>query len=151
MADELTPITSFKDEYRFLSNFWPATVLFENILYPTVEHAYVAAKTLDRTTRLGIAAISTPGKVKRVGRSLELRPDWELVKLTVMEDLLELKFMHADLRRMLQATAPRELIEGNTWGDTFWGVCDGVGENHLGKLLTKTRDAFPPCAMESLK
>jgi hypothetical protein len=38
---------SFHNEYRFLSNFYPAEVSFEGLVFPTVEHAYVAAKTTD--------------------------------------------------------------------------------------------------------
>lgn len=140
MAHEVEPITSFQGEHRFLSNFWPATVWFDGFTYSSVEHAYVAAKTLDQVARMTICQMSSPGQVKRFGRGLVLRPDWELVKLPVMEDLLKRKFAHADLRERLQLTAPRMLIEGNTWGDTFWGVCNGVGENHLGKLLMKIRD-----------
>ena len=36
----------------------------------------------------------------------------------------------------------QELVEGNTWGDKVWGVCDGVGENNLGKTLMRIRDAL---------
>jgi len=37
-------IDSFKGDFRFLSNFYPVNVDYEGIMYPTVEHAYVAAK-----------------------------------------------------------------------------------------------------------
>ncbi len=143
MADSLTPITSFRDEHRFLSNFWPAPVLYEGILFPTVEHAYVAAKTLDLDQRRAIAEKAQPGAAKRAGRKLVLRPDWDEVRLPTMRALLEQKFQIVELRRLLQATEGRELIEGNAWGDTFWGVCGGVGENHLGKILMQIRDSFP--------
>lgn len=56
-----------------------------------------------------------------------------------MEDLLRQKFSKTPLRRLLLATGEAELIEGNTWGDTYWGVCHGVGQNHLGCLLMKIR------------
>jgi ribA/ribD-fused uncharacterized protein len=143
MANQVEPITSFSGEFRFLSNFWPALVWFEGFTYSSVEHAYVAAKTLSQVERMTICQMSSPGAVKRYGRKLKLRPDWELVKVQVMEDLLERKFQNVALRRLLHATRGRELIEGNTWGDTFWGVCNGVGENQLGQLLMKIRDSFP--------
>ncbi|HKQ50267.1 MAG TPA: NADAR family protein [Phycisphaerae bacterium] len=134
------PISSFFGEYRFLSNFWPAVVEYENITFSSVEHAYQAAKTLDMAERRRIAAIVEPGDAKRAGRALRLRPDWEQVKIGVMEDCVRYKFTHhADLREKLLATGDAELIEGNTWGDRFWGVCDGQGENHLGKILMKVR------------
>lgn len=137
MADRV--IDSFQGDYRWLSNFEPVDVVFEGELYPSVEHAYVAAKTLDRELRKTIALMATPGAAKRAGRAIKLRPDWEMVKLDVMEKLVRQKFMHVRLRRLLLSTGDMEIIEGNTWGDTFWGVCNGVGENHLGKIIMAVR------------
>jgi ribA/ribD-fused uncharacterized protein len=135
------PIQTFSGEYRFLSNFWPAVVEYEGITYPSVEHTYQSAKTLEMAERRRIAAIVEPGDAKRAGRALpNQRADWEQVKLRVMEECVRYKFtQHADLREKLLATGDAELIEGNTWGDRFWGVCDGQGENHLGKILMKVR------------
>jgi ribA/ribD-fused uncharacterized protein len=133
-------IDSFQGEYRFLSNFWPAQVVFEGITYPTAEHAYQAAKSLDPTERQRIAASPTPAEAKRAGRALKPREDWETVKFDVMERVVRDKFTrHADLRQQLLATGDAELIEGNTWGDRVWGVYQGAGENRLGKILMKVR------------
>lgn len=140
-------ISSFQGDHSFLSNFWPCVVALDSVEYPSVEHAYVAAKTLDPQVRLKARTCRTPGDVKRLGRKISLRTDWNEIKLSVMSELLDQKFgRHPDLRKRLLATGDRQLIEGNTWGDTFWGVCNGVGENHLGKLLMKTREKFksPP-------
>src|SRR5437867_11486421 len=87
-------IESFEDEYRFLSNFWPATVEFEGLTYPTVEHAYQSAKTLDMNERKRIAGLATPAEAKRAGRQLALRGDWEQVKCDVMERCVRYKFTH---------------------------------------------------------
>lgn len=134
-------IAEFRGEYRFLSNFWPATVVFEGIEYPTVEHAYQAAKTLDVNERKRIALLATPGDAKRAGRALPLRADWENVKLGVMEQCVRYKFTHhAELCAKLLATGDAYLEEGNTWGDEFWGTVNGRGENHLGKILMKVRE-----------
>jgi ribA/ribD-fused uncharacterized protein len=133
-------IDSFKGENRFLSNFWPAEVMLDGMLFPTVEHAYVAAKTLDPEKRAEIRLVNTAGQVKRLGRTLDLRTDWDKVKLTIMEDLVRQKFQHPELAALLLATGDQELVEGNTWGDTFWGVCFDVGCNHLGLILMKVRD-----------
>ncbi len=134
------PITEFQGEHRFLSNFWPAEVVHEGISYPSAEHAYQAAKTLDRAERRRIAAILDPGDAKREGRKLALRPDWETAKFTVMEHCVRDKFTrNADLAAKLLATGDAELIEGNTWGDRVWGVYQGQGENRLGKLLMMVR------------
>jgi predicted NAD-dependent protein-ADP-ribosyltransferase YbiA (DUF1768 family) len=74
-----------------------------------------------------------------MGRSVKLRPDWESIKLDVMETAVRIKFTDPELAAKLIATGDEELIEGNWWNDTFWGVCNGVGENHLGKILMKVR------------
>ena len=135
----MAEITSFHGEHRFLSNFWPAPVVLDGVTYPTVEHAYVAAKTTDLERRAEIAQVERPGEVKRIGRKLKLRDDWEAVKLSVMADLVRQKFAHPELRRMLLDTGDANLVEGNTWGDTFWGVCRGQGKNHLGRILMEVR------------
>lgn len=133
-------IDSFLCDNWFLSNFFPCRILYERIEYPTVEHAYQAAKTLDNNIRITIANKETPGQAKRAGKILQLRPDWEVIKLSIMEELLHLKFSNDSLKEKLLSTFPSTLIEGNTWNDTFWGVCKGQGQNNLGKLLMKIRD-----------
>lgn len=132
-------ITRFADEHAFLSNFYPAPVVLDCVTYPTVEHAYQAAKTLDLDQRMTVARMRTPGAAKRVGRTLTLQGDWETVRLAIMEDLLRQKFSAPDLAELLRRTAYQPLVEGNTWGDRFWGRFDGEGENHLGRLLMHIR------------
>jgi ribA/ribD-fused uncharacterized protein len=136
-----TKIAELQREYRFLSNFYPAAVEFEGLTYPTVEHAYQSAKTLDTNERKRIAALPTPSDAKREGRKLKLREDWERVKFDVMERCVRYKFTRNDeLRAKLLATGDAVLEEGNDWGDQVWGVVNGVGENRLGKILMKVRD-----------
>jgi hypothetical protein len=106
--------------------------------YPSVEHAYQAQKTLDRKLRKCFLT-GNAGQAKRNGQRIELRKDWYDVSLNIMENLLKQKFSDNDLKQKLIETSDEELIEGNWWGDTFWGVCNGIGENHLGKLLMKVR------------
>jgi N-glycosidase YbiA len=132
-------INGFKDEYRFLSNFWHARVVLDGQIFPSVEHAYQAAKTLDRPSRIAIALCETPGAAKRAGKQAPMRDGWDDMKLAVMEDLLRQKFKDPELADQLLDTEGHELVEGNFWGDVFWGVCRGKGENHLGKLLMKIR------------
>jgi ribA/ribD-fused uncharacterized protein len=95
---------------------------------------------LDFAEREKIIAQVTPGQAKRAGKKLNLRPDWDSKRLEVMLELLQRKFETPFLRTELLNTHPNELVEGNTWGDTFWGSCGGKGENNLGKLLMKVRD-----------
>lgn len=143
MLDAFTQsvIGPFRGEYAFLSNYHPAPVVFEGILYPTVEHAYQAAKTLDQEERRRIANLPTPGQAKRAGRRVQLRPDWENVKIDVMTQLLRRKFTcYPDLGEKLLATGDLPIVEINWWNDTFWGVCGGRGENNLGKLLMAIRE-----------
>jgi ribA/ribD-fused uncharacterized protein len=114
-----------------------------------LEHAYQAAKTLDPKLRRPFQRVLKAGQAKHMGRELVLRPDWENVKEQIMLDLLRQKFKDRELSLLLRQTENRELIEGNNWHDTFWGVCNGkcwrgphepVGENKLGKLLMQVRD-----------
>lgn len=132
-------IDSFRKEYRFLSNFFPAVVWLDRKHYVTVEHAYQASKTLNKEERRAISACNTPGQAKRLGRRVTLREDWNEVKLSVMSDLVAQKFEDPTLRKLLLATGKELLIEGNTWNDTYWGMCRGVGANHLGKILMEVR------------
>lgn len=135
-------ITQFEGPYRFLSNFHPCPVGigYDGDVYPTVEHAFQASKTLDRAERAHVRSSAYPGQAKLRGRKVTLRPAWENIKLSIMYDLVLCKFVNdVKLQQLLLATGDRELIEGNTWGDKFWGTCDGVGENHLGKILMQVR------------
>ncbi len=134
-------IDRFDGEYRWLSNFHPVSVMFEQREYRSVEHAYQAAKTLDISQRARIQQAATPGLAKKIGRAVTIRSDWPESKLDVMLELLNQKFNseRPELRALLRATGDRELIEGNYWGDTYWGVCRGKGENHLGRLLMLIR------------
>lgn len=133
-------IESFDEAFSFLSNFHPSPIVFEGIEYRTVEHAFQAAKTLDLVKRKTIASVGLPGIAKKLGRSLKLREDWEEVKLKVMLELVRIKFQDYELKLQLLATHDATLIEGNWWDDTFWGVCKGVGTNHLGRILMQVRD-----------
>ena len=136
----MTVIDRFTGDYDFLSNFHPSPIEVDGVLYPTVEHAFQAAKTEDPEEKRGAAEAPTPGSAKRKGRKVQLRSDWEQVKVGIMEDLVRLKFMtHPDLREQLLATGDAQLVEGNNWNDRFWGVCRGQGRNQLGIILMKIR------------
>lgn len=130
-------IDKFENQFEFLSNFFPC---FER--NKTVEHFYQAAKTDDPIERHKVIDTATPAGAKKAGRKVTIRPDWDSIKLSVMEELLRTKFNDPHLRQALVSTGSEELVEGNWWGDTYWGVCKGVGENHLGKLLMKLRAEY---------
>lgn len=132
------PILEFTGAYRFLSNFYYASVMLDGIWYPTVENAYQAAKTLNNELRAQFRKCG-PGTAKKLGQTLQLQDGWEDIKLEIMEVLVRQKFKHTDLATKLLATKDAELVEGNYWNDKFWGVCRGEGLNHLGKILMKVR------------
>lgn len=144
------PIKRFDGANRFLSNFWYASVAFDGVVYPSVEHAFQAAKTLDPDKRRGIVHAPGPGIAKRLGRKLTLRPDWEQVKEAIMLNLLRQKFAHDPLRSALIATGDAQIIDGNIWGDTYWGVdVNKGGMNRLGILLMQVRDEIKEPVFET--
>lgn len=128
-----------EEGHDFLSNFYRSTVRFEGNLYSTVEHAYQAAKTTDRSVREIIRKAPSPAEAKKLGQGICLRPDWLEIRLDVMRLLVREKFENPFLRPLLVATDDAELILNNKWNDKFWGVCRGVGENWLGKILMEER------------
>ena len=142
-------IKKFEGKYRFLSNFYPSRIEFVHVnergditgvWAPTVEHAYQSLKTENLNECLKVLSAHTPGEAKNLGRKVTMRPDWDNIKLPVMENLLKRKFSDNVLKEQLLNTKDEELIEGNYWNDTYWGVCRGVGQNNLGKLLMKVRN-----------
>lgn len=136
-------IETFSEVFHFLSNFHPAPMIFDSIAYPTSEHAYQAMKTKNDNQRLNISILKTPGEAKKYGRSVKLRSDWDEIKLKVMEEIVFAKFTQNPLlQEKLLATDDIKLEEGNTWGDTYWGICDGKGKNYLGKILMDLRESL---------
>lgn len=155
-------ISQFRDEYAFLSNYFPSPILVPCVkvvpfgtpaaefctVAPTVEHAFQARKTDDLVLREKIATARTAGTAKRMGREVILPPDWEVRKTTVMWNCLVQKFTaHPELMKKLVDTSPKFLVEGNSWHDNYWGVCicgdrcENKGRNVLGKFLMLIRDA----------
>ena len=141
-------INNFDGEYAFLSNFYDSPIKGDDgITYPTVEHFFQAMKTEDLDYRRRISWASTPGIAKRMGRTLQLRPDWEAVKEDYMHIALIKKFADPKLKEKLLATGDAVLVEGTTWHDCYWGVCNcekcaGNGLNRLGHHLSRVRDFY---------
>ena len=132
-------VRGFRGEYQFLSNFTPAEVVWDGVTYPTVEHAFQAAKTFDAEEREVVRSASTPASAKKLGKTVELRQDWQQVKLGIMKELVRQKFQHPVLRDQLLSTGDDVLIEENWWNDQFWGVSKGKGKNHLGRIIMEVR------------
>jgi ribA/ribD-fused uncharacterized protein len=132
-------INSFRGNYYFLSNMYPCPVVYEGMEFKCAEAAFQAAKTLNLEMRKRFTQMDG-FEAKRFGRSVKLRDDWDKVRLPVMSWVLLDKFTrNADLKEKLLMTGDMPLIEGNNWNDRFWGVCNGVGDNNLGKLLMRLR------------
>lgn len=133
------PITNFHGDYNFLSNFHPCRVSYNGLTYLSSESAYQAQKTLDTAEREKFALMSAI-EAKNFGKRVKLRDDWEKVKVRVMFEIVLCKFkQNPDLRRKLLETGDEEIMEGNAWGDRFWGLCKGEGKNWLGRILMKVR------------
>ena len=133
-------INKFSGKYEFLSNFFPCYVTYNGDVYSSVERAFQAAKCLNKSDRIRFQVIGTNADAKKLGRQVDLRPDWETLKVDIMYQLLKSKFQNnAELRNKLVDTGDSRLIEGNQHGDTFWGVYRGNGKNMLGNLLERVR------------
>lgn len=134
-------IDSFRGKYAFLSNFYMCTVSVpvgnETLTFQNAEAAFQAMKDVSKAKEFcGLG----PSEAKRKGRRVNLRTDWESVKDDAMRTVLRCKFMqNPELADMLVATGDAELIEGNTWNDRYWGVCNGKGKNRLGQLSMELR------------
>lgn len=133
-------ISGFRGEWNFLSNFYKTDVLFDGQIYPSAEHAYQAAKTLNLDLRKKFLKLSS-SEAKSFGRTFKVREDWEEVKLKIMYEIVLDKFTRNDYMTFkLAKTVGYYIEEENYWGDTFWGICKGVGQNNLGKILMRVRD-----------
>ena len=133
-------IKGFFGEYRWLSNFYKCIVAFDSKFYPSSENGYQAAKTLDHELREHFQEI-TPFQSKKESHKLNIRENWDEIRYDIMSSLVFDKFYrNQELREKLLATGDKYLEETNYWDDTYWGVCNGVGENNLGKILMKVRD-----------
>lgn len=146
MAREDEVIDSFTGNWRFLSNFSLDTMHVPGDTrwsgeWRTAEHLFQAMKTRDPSEIDRVRSATTPGIAKRLGRKVALRSDWDEVRIPSMQMVILCKFKYGSLlaERLLN-TGEAQLVEGNTWGDTFWGVCDGVGENWLGRILMHRRE-----------
>lgn len=139
-------VKGFFGDYRWLSNFHKCTIWFDGVGFPSTENAYVYAKLSDYDRSHAWETVSalmscTPSESKKLGREIPIREDWDRIKFDVMSAVVfEKYYRHIELRHQLLATGSKLLEETNHWGDTYWGVCDGKGQNKLGKIHMRIRD-----------
>lgn len=134
-------ICSFRGKYGFLSNMATAVLQWDGRTYRNSEAAFQSAKSLDPSVRDTFCEL-TGVVAKRAGKRVDLRSDWQEVKVGIMQEIVRAKFeQNPDLLQKLLDTGDAELVEGNSWHDTFWGVDQftGEGENHLGRILMLIR------------
>ena len=135
-------VTSFRGAYDFLSNMYSVTFAWDGRTYQNSEAAFQSAKTLDPLERDAFSGMNGV-TANRAGKKVALRRDWEDVKVGIMEEVVRAKFgQNPELKERLIATGGMELMEGNNWHDTFWGVNAKTleGENRLGQILMKIRE-----------
>ena len=141
ILQEHEDIYGFKDEYRWLSNFYKLQEpidLYGCVFYYT-ENLYQAFKC-NKADDFILMASLTPGEAKRFGKRVELNPDFEANKLSIMKQILDIKFRQEYFKRRLLDTGNCLIFEENSWKDFFWGCHNGIGENHLGKIIMEIRE-----------
>lgn len=132
-------INRFEQKDFYLSNFYPIKVEYNGIIYLNSEAAFQAQKTINQRERRDFSILD-PTRAKNLGRKINLREDWEEVKDQIMYEIVKEKFLqNVYIKKKLLGTGDAILIEGNTWGDTYWGQVNGKGQNKLGKILMKIR------------
>jgi ribA/ribD-fused uncharacterized protein len=131
-------ISAFRGDYRWLSNFERCNILYKDILYKSVESAFQAQKTKNIKARYIFTKLDAR-ESKTLGGIVQLREDWETIKDSIMLDICKIKFNLPQFKSKLVDTGEMEIVEGNYWGDTYWGVCDGEGDNKLGKIIMEVR------------
>lgn len=135
-------IKGFKEEYSWLSNMHDCPIYYEGLYYGSSEAAYQAAKCANINDRPKFQNIS--GKqAKKLSKTIKTRPRWDSIKSHIMAEIVLHKFLYnKDLQRSLLKTGDKYLEEANDWGDDYWGVFNGEGQNVLGKILMATRAYF---------
>lgn len=141
-------ISSFRDEYRFLSNFYQIKITYKGKTYHNVEAAFQAQKCIKEEEKVKFTLIKNPVRAKQMGKKVELRSDWNQVSPIIMKELIMIKFANEDLKAKLLATKDAYIEEGNQWHDNFWGRCicekckDKSSKNILGTILMEVREYY---------
>jgi ribA/ribD-fused uncharacterized protein len=136
-------INSFRGEYHWLSNFHLVNINYKGRDYPSVEHAFMSAKNETKEWKDFCSNLhESPGIIKKFGRDIPLVPNWESIKIQVMKDCILAKFSQEPFKSKLLETGDTEIIEGNDWGDIYWGydIRKNKGKNYLGRIIMDTRD-----------
>lgn len=134
-------IKGFNGDYRFLSNFYKIPIEYQELVYPSTENAYQASKLKDPSLREQFTTITAP-ESKELIKSPSMKKlcgVYHPSRLHIMYEVNVIKYRDPKLRNLLLLTGSRYIEETNTWNDTYWGVCGGVGCNHLGHIIMLIR------------
>lgn len=143
----MEPIEHFRKHYYFLSNFFRSTITYKGHQFPTVEHAFQAAKCTSTADFEKILNCETPYQAKKLGLLVAIQDNWDSKRVDIMRQILKEKFCkNPHLKELLVNTGQRKIVEGNYFHDNYWGQCmceehrNIQGENMLGKLLMEIRN-----------
>lgn len=138
-------IHEFRDDTRWLSNFTKCKIEINGVIYPSVENAYMSMKSRDKEWKKRCVTLS-PAQSKVEANKIQLRENWDEVRIQAMNHCLKQKFNQEPFKSKLIATGNENIQEGNVWNDTFWGIdltqTPNVGENHLGRLIMNIRETL---------
>lgn len=136
-------INQFRGEYNWLSNMYSCDIMFDGHLFKSVENAYMASKNVENRDWFQFCLNNPPNICKKESKNILLRADWEKVKVKIMYGFLEQKFKQEPFKTKLLTTKNENIVEGNYWGDSFWGVDlkqnPNIGENFLGRSIMDIR------------
>lgn len=128
----------FRNNYAFLSNMFPCELKINGLTFSCAEAAFQSFKTTDLEIRKTFQNIDGY-EAKKLGRTIDLRDDWNEIRLEVMDAVLRVKFkQHPNLFKQLKEI-DEPIVEDNNWNDTFWGRCNNKGSNNLGMLLERIK------------
>lgn len=131
----------FRDDFAFLSNMFPCKIIYKDLHFQSSESLYQAAKCKDKSLISNFCNLDGY-RAKKLGRKVQLIDNWEQIKIDVMRKCVYLKFTQNPILLQKLKKVKGLISEENTWNDTFWGICNGEGENHLGKILMEFRDSL---------
>jgi predicted NAD-dependent protein-ADP-ribosyltransferase YbiA (DUF1768 family) len=136
-------IIGFKDKYEFLSNDYPCQIYLEwdDLAYNNVTSALIAQKSEDKGTRRKFTRLNGM-KARKKESSIPDNPEWDKNKDKLLFDILMAKFKSSDLKKKLLDTKDKKLINVTTYPDPYYGIRDGYGQNKLGQILEKVREAI---------
>lgn len=140
--DTGTQVFFYEQDFYVLSNFSAFRLQWQGLNFDTSEAAYHWNKFLSKRIQNEILMANSAHDAFKIAERnrAHRRPDWDMVKIGIMRDILRAKVaQHEYVRRKLLDTGDRELVE-DSWRDSFWGWGpDGNGLNILGKLWMEIR------------